>query len=92
MLRLFRRPADLPELRLYTKPDCCLCDDAKAELEPLRRAGRFRLVEVDILGDPALEERYGRSIPVLEWNGRALAKGRFTAEEAMRRLERRRRS
>jgi hypothetical protein len=61
----------------------------KAELERVRPIARrpFRVREVDIAGDPELEERFGRSIPVLEIAGRPAFKGRLTADELERKLE-----
>jgi hypothetical protein len=38
--------------------------------------------------DPSLVEKYGRSVPVLEIAGRAAFKGRGTAEEIARKVER----
>ncbi|HEU4867974.1 MAG TPA: glutaredoxin family protein [Actinomycetota bacterium] len=55
----------MSDVVLYTKPGCCLCDDAKAALE---RAGiGFR--EVDINRDPGLFAEYGIRIPVVEVGG-----------------------
>ena len=94
--RLFRRrnradPGDPVELVLYTRPGCHLCDEMKAELERARSRVRrpFRIREVDIESDEALEERYGQSIPVLEIAGSAAFKGRLTAEDFERKLEQR---
>ena len=51
---------------LYTKKDCHLCDQAKADLDSLKRKIPHRLVEVDIDSDPALQKAYGQTIPVIE--------------------------
>ena len=51
---------------LYTKKDCHLCDQAKADLESLGKKYPHRLVEVDIESDPALMKTYGEKIPVVE--------------------------
>lgn len=53
------------KLTLYGAPQCCLCDDAKAVLDKVRKSVRFDLEMVDISGDPELVERYGTEIPVL---------------------------
>lgn len=84
-----RGPAAPVELRLYTRADCPLCDALKAELARARVHPPFRLVEVDIQGDPELVARHGDSIPVLEIAGRAAFKGRLTAAEFERRYARR---
>jgi hypothetical protein len=45
----------------------------------------FAITEVDISTDPALEARYGLEIPVLEIEGRKVAKYRIE-EDALRRI------
>lgn len=51
---------------LYTKKDCSLCDQAKADLKSLEEKNPHRLVEVDIESDPALVKAYGDQVPVIE--------------------------
>lgn len=51
---------------LYTKKDCHLCDQAKADLESLQDNFPHRLVEIDIHSDPALTKAYLVEIPVVE--------------------------
>ena len=51
---------------IYTRKDCGLCDEAKAELAALEKELPHRLVEVDIESDPALLKKYLVSIPVIE--------------------------
>lgn len=77
------------ELTLFTRSNCPLCDEMKSEIARAGLPERFRLVEVDVDGDPRLAEEYGRSIPVLEVQGRPLFKGRLTAPELRRKLDRR---
>ena len=57
------------EVRLYGKAGCCLCDEARAELEALRSRRSFVLREVDVSLDPLLHRRYGERIPVVEVAG-----------------------
>ncbi len=70
--------APLPDLILYSRPGCHLCDEARAILQALlderNRAGRPSptLVERDIETDPALERAYFASIPVVELGERRL--------------------
>jgi glutaredoxin len=80
-------PTPPPLVRLYTRRACPLCDEMKRELA--RSRARFELHEVDIEQDPALLERHGRSIPVLEIAGRVAFKGRLTAADFERTLARR---
>ena len=62
-------------LTLYSKPGCCLCEEAKDKVERLRARGyELTLEERDITSDPALFECYRYIIPVIELaDGRRLA-------------------
>lgn len=51
---------------LYTRKDCHLCGQAKADLESLQSKYPHRLVEIDIDSDPALQKAYLVEIPVIE--------------------------
>lgn len=51
---------------LYTRKDCHLCDQAKADLQSLQERYPHRLVEIDIDTDPGLQKAYLVEIPVVE--------------------------
>ena len=51
---------------LYTRKDCHLCEQAKADLQSLQAKYPHRLVEIDIDSDPALLKSYLVEIPVIE--------------------------
>ena len=68
-----------PRITLYGRPDCHLCDDARAVLE---RVGE-PFAEVDIEGDDALFKRYLERIPVVCVDGEE-AFALFVDEEALR--------
>jgi len=51
---------------LYTRKDCHLCEQTKADLESLQEKIPHNLVEVDIESDPALQRAYLVEIPVVE--------------------------
>ena len=57
---------------LYTRPGCCLCDEARAALERVRARRPFALEEVDIEADDALHARYLERIPVVAVDGEEL--------------------
>jgi hypothetical protein len=60
-------------LVLYARPDCHLCDEARAVVAPLAaQAGDVELVEVDISSDERLLARFLERIPVLELDGRVI--------------------
>jgi glutaredoxin len=59
-----------PLVRLYSRPDCHLCDEARAGLESLLAEGlEFKLEEVDIDSDDRLLARFLERIPVVELEG-----------------------
>ncbi len=51
---------------LYTRKDCHLCEQAKADLHSLQEQYPHRLIEIDIDSDPALQKKYLLEIPVVE--------------------------
>lgn len=61
-----------PNVVIYSKPECCLCDKAKAILFKVQAEIPFILEEVDISKDQALFEKYQYVIPVVAINGRDL--------------------
>jgi glutaredoxin len=75
-------------LTLYSRPECCLCEEMKAVLAQVRQDILFDLAEIDISTDPTLEARFGQEIPVLFVNGRKAFKYRLTAGELRRKLGR----
>jgi hypothetical protein len=63
-----------PLVRLYARPDCHLCDEARDQLLAIRAAGaEFRLDEVDIDRDDELLRRYLERIPVVEVEGEVVS-------------------
>jgi glutaredoxin len=57
-------------LVLYGRPDCHLCDQARAGLRNLIAEGlRFELEEVNIESDEELHARLLERIPVIELDG-----------------------
>jgi uncharacterized membrane protein len=70
---------------LYTRPDCHLCEQAKADLEALQAKYPHRLVEIDIDSDPALQSAYALDIPVVEVGPYRL-KAPFTPQDLQKTL------
>ncbi|HEV2492087.1 MAG TPA: glutaredoxin family protein [Terriglobia bacterium] len=73
---------------VYSKPDCCLCDEVKAQLARLQRTRAFEWREVNILEDRAAFEQFKEEIPVVFINGRKAFKHRLDEKEFLRRLDR----
>jgi glutaredoxin len=74
-------------VRIYSKPDCCLCAQAKEILERVRSRIPFDLVEEDIRADPVLFATYRYDIPVVIIEGLATYKHRLdesVVEECLR--------
>jgi glutaredoxin len=58
-----------PEVVLYGRPGCHLCDDARVVLERVRAELPFSLHERDIEQDEALLRAYLERIPVVAIDG-----------------------
>jgi|RhiMetdeSRZDD1v2_1073273.scaffolds.fasta_scaffold115319_5 uncharacterized membrane protein len=67
---------------LYTRKDCHLCEQAKADLDSLQEKYPHRLIEIDIDSDPALQKKYLAEIPVVEVGPYAL-KAPFDKQKLM---------
>lgn len=77
------------KLTLYSRADCCLCDEMKAAIGQVAAKLPLELEEIDIDGDAQLKQLYGDEVPVLFIDGRKAFKYRVTARELRRRLGRR---
>ncbi len=64
---------------LYSKADCHLCQEARAQIERVRRRVGFRFREVDIAADPDLLARYELTVPVVAIDGREALVSRVSA-------------
>lgn len=71
---------------LYSKDECCLCDNAKAILRELQKEFSFQVEEVDIYKDDALLERYQIMIPVVEIDGKEIQCGIIQKDVIRKRL------
>lgn len=58
-----------PQITLYGKAGCSLCDDARADLDLLAGELDFALTEIDITSNQELFERYKYLIPVVDIDG-----------------------
>jgi glutaredoxin len=71
----------MPDVVLYTRVGCHLCDDAGAVLA--RHGLEVRAIDVD--SDPQLQARYNECVPVVVIDGRERFRGRVD-ELLLRRL------
>jgi glutaredoxin len=75
------------EVLVYSKPDCHLCDEVKAQLKRLCASYPFELREANILDDIESFEKFKEEIPVVFINGRKAFKYRLDEMEFTRRME-----
>ncbi|HEX8649022.1 MAG TPA: glutaredoxin family protein [Thermoleophilaceae bacterium] len=78
----------MTQLTLYGKPGCCLCDEARAEIDAVRAGRDLELTEVDVSSDPRLWARYGERIPVVEIEGEEAFELHVDGSELAQRLDR----
>ena len=76
-----------PNLIIYSRPGCQLCDIMKTVVERVGQTVAVSLEEIDISSDPELESRYGLEIPVLMIDGTKVAKYRVSEEDLRRMLD-----
>lgn len=76
-----------PEIIVYSKPDCCLCDKVKEQLKRLQQVHEFVWREINILDDPADFKRFQYEIPVVFIGGRKAFKYHLDEERFVRLLE-----
>lgn len=75
-----------PQVTLYTRTGCCLCEDAKHVLAAAGRMAEFDYQELDIDGDPELRARYNDEVPVIAIDGRKAFKYRVDRDEFLKKL------
>lgn len=73
---------------VFSRQDCCLCDEALVEIRRARERVAFDLEVVDVDDAPELAARYGEEVPVIEIDGRKAFKYRVTSKELVRKLGR----
>ena len=66
---------------IYSKPECHLCDEAKAAIQAAGCEGEYTLAEVNIESDPELRRRYRYDIPVITLDGVEAFRHRVSPEE-----------
>jgi len=75
-----------PKVTLYTRANCCLCEDAKRVLMAARDRAEFDYEEVDIDGDAELARRYNDEVPVIAIDGVKAFKYRLDMKEFLKKL------
>ncbi len=80
---------NIPNIKLFTKEGCTLCDKVKDVLSEIRNDYPHSLYAVDITDDDKQVwfEKYKYDIPVLHMDDVYWAKHRLTKEEAIQGIE-----
>lgn len=68
------------QVKLYTRPGCHLCDEARREMAAAGCRDLYELEEIDVDTDPELRRRYGWDVPVVTVNGAHAFKHRLTRD------------
>jgi glutaredoxin len=79
----------MPQLLLYSRKDCCLCDEMKGIVRLVAETRPLVLNEIDVDSEPGLREKYGDQVPVLFIDGQKAFKYRVTERELKKKLTRR---
>ena len=74
-------------LVLYSRVDCCLCDEMKTLIQQVAERTPLDIEENDIDSSADLKQKYGEEVPVLFINGRKAFKYRLTARQLTARLK-----
>lgn len=75
------------KIRIYSKPDCHLCDEAKEVVRQVAESYPVEIEIVNILDNPEAYELYKEEIPVGFLNGRKLFKYRIDPKTLRRALD-----
>ena len=74
-------------LVLYSRVDCCLCDEMKTVIRQVAERSPLEIEEIDIDSSADLKQKYGEEVPVLFINGRKSFKYQVTARQLAARLK-----
>ena len=70
MFGVWKRKPAMPDVVIYTRPDCPLCDKAKDLLGELQKEFPFNLIETDVDSEEKARKYYSDRIPVILVNNR----------------------
>ena len=69
------------KIRIYSKPDCHLCDEAKETIQRVTNRLPIEIEVIDIQKDPELFDQYRYDIPVIFLDDRKIFKHRVDEEK-----------
>jgi len=73
-------------VKVFGKPNCCVCDTADFLLRRIQLTLPFRLEKVDITKEASLYERYKEAIPVIVVDGVEASRLKIDSKALRRRL------
>lgn len=73
MFGVWKRKPVTPDVVIYTRADCPLCDKAKDLLNELHKEFPFNLIEKDVDSEEKSRKYYADRIPVILINNREVA-------------------
>ena len=76
-----------PEVIVYSRKGCHLCEVVKESLHKLARGGTFAWKEVDVDSDDELRRLYTDEVPVVMIDGRKAFKYHMDEQEFLRKLQ-----
>ena len=85
-MSLLKRKKKEIKVKIYSKSDCHLCDEAKSVLSKVQQEIPFDFFEVDITSNRELFTEYKEQIPVVFICGKKAFKFRVNEKELRKRL------
>jgi glutaredoxin len=76
----------MPEVVVYSRKGCHLCDVVKQQLTNLQSSADFTWREIDIDSDPELVRKFNDEVPVILIDGRKAFKYRIDERQFLRAL------
>ena len=76
------------KLTLYTRKDCCLCDEMKTVIHDVAETTAVELTEIDVDSSAELQEKFGDQVPLLFIDGRKAFKYRMSKRQLAKKLAR----
>jgi hypothetical protein len=76
----------MKEVLIYSKVDCCLCEEALEILTRVRTAFPFELKKIDIMENKDLYDQFRNEIPVVYVNSKKAFKYRVDESKLIRLL------
>ena len=77
----------MKEVIIYSKPDCCLCDEALQALDRVQNVFPFILRKINILTDSNLYDQFRDEIPVVYVQSKKAFKYRVDESKLLRLLQ-----